>query len=80
MGVKPDPLGTSGHVFKATGDVEVIGLEPKEYRVKLIAGEVMEHESLYGPASLKDKTLIYPCEAFKCQIECACQMCRMKTS
>ena len=31
-------------------------------------------------ASLRNKTLIYPCEAFKCQIECPCQMCRMKLS
>ena len=54
--VNPDPDGTSCHIFKATGDVEVIGLEDKEFRVKLIAGEVMEHESLYGPASLRDKS------------------------
>ena len=77
--VNPDPDGTSScHIFKATGDVEVIGLEDKEFRVKLIAGEVMEHESLYGPASLRDKTLIYPCTLFKCRVGCACKMCRNK--
>ena len=27
--VNPDPDGTSCHIFKATGDVEMIGLEDK---------------------------------------------------
>ena len=48
-----------------TGDLEVTGFEDKVFYVKLIAGEVMEIESLYGPASLRDKTLIYPCKLFK---------------
>ena len=26
MGVNPDPVGTSCHIFEATGDVEVRGL------------------------------------------------------
>ena len=76
--VKPDPLDTSCHVFKATSDVEVVGLEPKEFHVKLVAGEVMEQENLYGPASLRDKTLIYPCTLFKCRVGCSCKMCRNK--
>ena len=78
MGGKPEPLAKSCHVFTATGDVEVIGYEPKEFLVKLIAGEVMEHENLHGPASLRDKTLIYPCEMFRCRIGCPCKMCRHK--
>ena len=46
MGVKPDPLGTSCRIFKATSNLEVRGFKPNEYYVKLIAGEVMEHENL----------------------------------
>ena len=46
MGVKPDPLGTSFLIFKATCNLEVRGFKPNEYYVKLIAGEVMEHENL----------------------------------
>ena len=26
----------------------------------------IKNDRLYGPASLRDKTLIYPCEEFKC--------------
>ena len=38
----------------------------------------MEQENLYGPASLRDKTLIYPCSLFRCRIGCPCNMCRNK--
>ena len=49
-----------------------------EFNVMLIAGKLVENERLYGPASLKDKTLIYPCEEFRCRVGCACKMCRNK--
>ena len=49
----------------------------EEFDVTLVAEELVQSKRLYGPASLRDKTLIYPCEAFKFQIGYPCQMCRM---
>ena len=49
-----------------------------EFDVVLIAGKLAENERLYGPASLKDKTLIYPCAEFKCRLGFPCQMFRNK--
>ena len=73
------PAGTSCYVFKATGEVEVCHVTGgKELKVAMIAGQLVEKESLYGPASLRDKTLIYPCEEFKCRVGCPCAMCRNK--
>jgi hypothetical protein len=78
-------VGANCHIFKVVDvkhrywDRYALGLY-QEFDVTLVAGEQVIDESLYGPASLRDKTLIYPCEAFKCQIGCACQMCRMKLS
>ena len=74
-----NPAGTSCHVFKATGEVGVCHVTGgKELKVAMIAGQLVEKESLYGPASLRDKTLIYPCEEFKCRVGCPCAMCRNK--
>ena len=75
-----NPAGTSCHVFKAAGDeVKVYHVTGgKELRVPMIAYELMENKSLYGPASLMDKTLIYPCEEFQCRVSCPCAMCRNK--
>ena len=46
------------------------------YAVKYVAHKVIHTPWLYGPASLRNKTLIYPCEKFQCQIGCPCKMCR----
>ena len=76
-------VGANCHIFKAV-DVkhrlwDHYGLGwYEEFDVTLVAGEQVKDERLYGPASLRDQTLIYHCEAFKCQIGCPCQMCRMK--
>ena len=74
-----DAAGTSCHVFKA-GDVKVTCARDnyKEFDVTLVAGELVKSDRLYGPASLRDRTLIYPCEEFKCRLGCPCQMCRQK--
>lgn len=46
------------------------------YNVKYVAHEVVHTPWLFGPASLRNKTLIYPCENFQCQIGCPCKICR----
>ena len=50
----------------------------EEFDVTLVAGELVKDERLYGPASLRDQTLIYPCEAFKCQIGCPMGIAHVK--
>ena len=46
--------------------------------VTYIAGKYPEG-FLHGPASsLKSKTIIYPCDSFKCQLDCPCHLCRFK--
>ena len=74
--------GANCHIFKVV-DVKQLNWDRglglyDEYAVTLVAGEQVTDERLFGPASLRDKTLVYPCEAFKCQIECPCKMCRLK--
>ena len=78
-------VGANCHSFKVVDvkhcywDHYALG-QYAEFEVTLIAGEQAKAERLYGPASLRDKTLIYPCDAFKCHIGCPCQMCRMNSS
>ena len=46
--------------------------------VTYIAGKYPEG-FLHGPASsLKTKTIIYPCDLFRCRLDCPCQLCRFK--
>ena len=46
--------------------------------VTYIAGKYPEG-SLHGPASsIVSKSIIYPCEEFRCQLECPCHLCRKK--
>jgi hypothetical protein len=70
--------GTCCHEFEATDDIKVCYGGGKEFVVRLVAHELVKSDKLYGPASLRDKTLIYPCEEFKCRISCPCTMCRNK--
>jgi hypothetical protein len=71
--------GESCHEFEATDNIKVCRMmEGKEFEVKLVAGELVKNDKLYGPASLRDKTLIYPCDLFKCRVRCPCTMCRKK--
>ena len=77
-------IGANCHIFKIVDlkhylDKYALG-QYKQFGITLVAGEQVQEEWLFGPASLRNKTLIYPCEAFKCQMECPCQMCRMKLS
>ena len=45
--------------------------------IKILAGETVETEWLFGPATLlKTRTIIYPCSRNKCSIPCACKKCR----
>ena len=75
--LEANPAGTSCHILKATGEMRrTSGRYCTEFDVTLIAGKFVENERLYGPASLKDKTLIYPFEEFKCRVGCVCKMCR----
>ena len=46
------------------------------YKVNYVAHKVIQTPWLFGPASLWNKTLIYPCENFRCRIGCPCKMCR----
>ena len=71
--------GTSCHEFEATDMIKVCRMmDGTEFEVKLVARELVKNDKLYGPASLRDKTLIYPCEEFKCRVRCPCAMCRKK--
>ena len=43
--------------------------------VSLVTGKYAE-SYLYGPASsLSDKSIIYPCQKFKCRLRCPCHRC-----
>ena len=44
-------------------------------QVTLIAGQYAK-VNLHGPASLiKDKTIIYPCDKYRCRVGCPCRLC-----
>ena len=59
-------FGTSCHEFEATDMIKVCHMmDGTEFEVKLVARELVKNDKLYGPASLRDKTLIYSCEEFK---------------
>ena len=48
-----------------------------EAEVSLVAGKYSADSSLHGPASLiKNRTIIYPCESFRCRVPCPCYLCR----
>ena len=72
-----DYKGASCHVFEVCGVAYFRSDREKidSCNVKLIAKECADKESLYGPASLRDKTLIYNCELFRCRIPCPCRLC-----
>ena len=37
------------------------------------------NENFHGPASsLHDKSIMYPCEHFKCRVGCPCRLCKAK--
>ena len=45
--------------------------------VQLVSGVLRSNEWLYGPASLAvDRSVILPCEHYKCLIPCPCIFCR----
>ena len=33
---------------------------------------------IFGPASLSNRVIVYPCDKFKCQVWCCCRLCRKK--
>ena len=44
-----------------------------------LVAEKKSERTLHGPASsLKEKTLVYPCEKFHCWIPCPCKLCAKK--
>ena len=47
-------------------------------RVGLLPGKLVKKNILYGPASKMDKTVIYPCNRYRCQIPCPCSICLKK--
>ena len=51
--------------------------EDEPYLFKLIPGQFSDH-TLHGPASLLNRTIVYPCDKFMCQIGCCCRKCRRK--
>jgi len=63
--------------MKKVSDVKYYSGEPAY--VTLVAIKFVKQISLHGPASLRDRTLIYPCERFKCRAVCPCQLCRFKS-
>ena len=62
------------HKFSLCPESEISG----HRRFKLFPGELIKYESLHGPATKMDKTIVYPCENNKCQIPCPCHLCRFK--
>ena len=37
------------------------------------------NENLHGPASsLHDRSIMYPCDLFKCRVGCPCRLCKAK--
>ena len=67
-------IKSSCHVFSVS-DIKSVLLDAE---VTLVAWEYPGN-SLHGPASSKsDRTIIYPCDRFRCRVGCPCQLCRMK--
>ena len=51
---------------------------PANVVVRLVAGNYAT-ESLHGPASsLSEKSIIYPCDRFRCRVNCPCRLCGAK--
>ena len=67
-------IESSCHVFSVS-DAKSDHLNAE---VALVAWEYPDN-SLHGPASSKsDRTIIYPCNRYRCRVGCPCQLCRMK--
>ena len=67
----------NGNLTKKVSDVKYYS-EDAAY-VTLVVVKIAKQISLHGPASLKDRTIIYPCERFKCRTGCPCQLCRFQS-
>lgn len=49
--------------------------------VKLLPGNIVEIESLFGPATnLATRAIIYPCSRYRCRIPCPCFVCQNQPS
>ena len=48
--------------------------------VNLVAGESITKEWLFGPASTRDKSVIYPCYRYRCRVPCPCKVCAKQSS
>ena len=75
--VREDSKGASCYSFQV-GEVAYFQTDRDNIHscnVNLIAKDSNAKECLFGPASLRDKTLIYTCDLFKCKIPCACRLC-----
>ena len=57
-----------GNLMKKVSDVKYYS-EDAGY-VTFVAVKIVKQICLHGPASLKDRTIIYPCERFKCRAGC----------
>ena len=42
--------------------------------VKVLPGKIMK-DCLFGPASTRERVLLYPCSRYRCRIPCPCQSC-----
>jgi uncharacterized C2H2 Zn-finger protein len=49
--------------------------EGAERSVKLVAGKIETRKWLHGPACALDKTVMYPCNRYRCRVPCPCKIC-----
>ena len=58
------------HIFslKKKNDIE-------SHEVDIIPGEAVKDVWLFGPASVMDKSVIYPCSRHRCKVPCPCRIC-----
>ena len=48
------------------------------FESKWHASSTPSTQNIYGPASLRNGCIIYPCDRFMCKVSCSCQICRKK--
>ena len=68
-------LSTKCHIFHIKDKEVLFGSSDTE----LVAGEYVKNEKLFGPASKRNRCIIYPCAKHFCRIPCLCRICRRKS-
>ena len=61
---------THCHIFSLKKEKDI-----ESHEIDIIPGEVVQDKWLFGPASVMDKSVIYPCSRHRCKIPCPCRIC-----